>query len=229
MNRRQFFDQCAEQWDDCADTHAHDRSMEVIVPFFKIKKNQSVLDVGTGTGTLLPYLREMTGKRASITGLDFSPRMLEKAREKYGSRFSYVRASADDMPFPTATFDVVVSLNVFPHFSHKLQALKESWRVLKDGGKLIIAHTGSIRHIHAHHKKIGGPVAGDIMPTGEVMRTMLVKAGFVKSKLLAGKTFHFIEAFKPRDGELPSGKSPAIRHVACDKCCHCGGCAGKLL
>jgi ubiquinone/menaquinone biosynthesis C-methylase UbiE len=229
MNRRQFFDQRAAQWDDRPDPRFHDLLKNDILPLFKLKKGQSVLDVGCGTGTLLPCLRAMTGKKASITGLDFSARMLEKAREKFGTAFTFVRASAEDMPFPTAAFDAVVSLNVFPHFPDKLKALKESLRVLKDGGKLIIAHTGSLREINAHHKKIGGPVAADLMPQDDVMMNLLAKAGFVKSKIFAGKKIHYMQAYKPRAGELPSFKPAAIRHVACALCCHCGGCAGKLL
>lgn len=229
MNRRQFFDQRAAHWDGHCDTQFHALVKSAIIPLFKLKKDQTILDVGCGTGTLLPYLRAMAGRKAAITGLDFSARMLDNARAAFGKAFTFVQASAHDMPFPTATFDAVVSLNVFPHFPDKLKALKESCRVLKDGGKLIVAHTGSLAEINRHHKKIGGPVEGDLMPQDDVMLNLLAKAGFVKAKILAGRAIHYIQAFKPRAGELPSGTPAKVRHVKCAQCCHCGGCAGKLL
>ncbi|MEI8218195.1 MAG: class I SAM-dependent methyltransferase, partial [Elusimicrobiota bacterium] len=196
MNRRQFFNQCAVHGDSRPDLQHSALIKNFLLPLFKLKKNQSVLDVGTGTGTLLPYLRAMTGKRASIVGLDFSPGMLERAREQYARPFTFVCAPAHDMPFSTASFDAVVSLDVFPHFQDKLAALNECRRVLKDGGKLIIAHTGSRGRINARLQKIGGPLASDTIPSDDVMMNLLLKAGFSKVKIRAKKNIHYSEAFK---------------------------------
>jgi SAM-dependent methyltransferase len=229
MNRRQYFDQRAALGNHHYDPRIAALVNDRIVPLFKLKPGRPVLNIGCGTGTLLPLLRSRAGGKASITGLDFSARMLERARETADPSVTFVRANAQDMPFPTCTFDAVVSLDAFSHFPDKLAALTESRRVLTDGGKMIIAHTGGLREVNARNRRSGGPVAGDVLPPDEVMMNLLTKARFVKMKILSGKEFHYIEAFKPRDGELPSAKPAAIRRVACAQCCHCGGCAGRLL
>lgn len=229
MNRRQFFDQRAARWDGRPDTRFNTLLAARILPLFNLKINRPVLDVGCGAGALLPHLRALAGPRASITGVDFSAGMLQRARAIYGTSFRLVRAAAHDMPFPTATFHAVVSLNAFSHFPDKPAALAEMRRVLADGGKLIIAHTDSRRAVNARHRKIGGPIATDTIPEDDMLLDMLRKAGYIRAKILDGKDIHFVEAFKPRDSETAPAVRKTARRVACAQCCRCGGCAGVLL
>lgn len=229
MNRRQFFDQRAARWDGRPDRRFDTLLAARVLPLFNLKKNRPVLDVGCGTGVLLPHLRALAGPRSSITGVDFSGGMLRRAREIHGSSFRFVRATAHDMPFQTAAFHTVVSLNAFSHFPDKPAALTEMRRVLADGGKLIIAHTDSRRAVNARHKKIGGPIAGDSIPPDDALRAILRKAGFVRVKLLDAADIHVVEAFKPRVSETAPVVRTSARRVACAQCCRCGGCAGVLL
>lgn len=229
MNRRQFFDQHAARYDGCPDERFAAFIASRVLPLITLKKNHPVLDIGCGTGTLLPRLRALAGPRSSVTGVDFSARMLDRARAAHGTSFRLVRASAHDLPFPTAAFNTVVSVNAFSHFPDKPAALAEMRRVLADGGHLNIAHTGSRRAVNARHRRIGPPVANDTIPDDAALLAMLHKAGFARATILDGKDIHFIHARAPRSHEAPRPSSRTKRRVPCARCCHCGGCAGGLL
>ena len=104
-----------------------------------------VVDIGTGTGnSAVPFLE--LGCR--VVGVDPSKRMLKQAEEtvpRWAGRFSIQHA--DDpflrLPFGDATFDVVVSAYTIHHLDDpaKRQAVREARRVLRPGGRIVIADT----------------------------------------------------------------------------------------
>src|SRR5262245_53952441 len=94
-------------------------------------KGRDVLEVGVGTGLVLMRISRFA-KRA--TGVDLSPKMLEKARER---GLDVVEGSAIDLPFDDATFDVTCSFKVLPHIPEIDRALAEMTRVTKSGGVII--------------------------------------------------------------------------------------------
>jgi ubiquinone/menaquinone biosynthesis C-methylase UbiE len=95
-----------------------------------VRRGSSVLDLGCGEG-LLALLKR---KDVYLAGVDLSPELIEMAQ-----RNGYDAACVGlltDLPFPTASFDYVVSLDVFGHigFDEKDAVLREVKRVLKPGG-----------------------------------------------------------------------------------------------
>ena len=95
-----------------------------------------LLDAGCGTGGMLHALRE-TRPEWQITGLDFSPVAVDYCHERGFA--DVIRGSVDEMPFPNARFDVVVSLDVLYHRQvSQDRAVSETARVLKPGGLLIL-------------------------------------------------------------------------------------------
>jgi manganese/iron transport system permease protein len=180
MNRRQFFDMHAARWDAMVPQDMSARIERDLVPRFGLARAGRVLDVGSGTGILLPLLRTAVGDEGKVVALDYSAPMLKKAEEKYGNRFTYVCADAGNIPFPNGYFDAVLCFSVFPHFPRKGPVLKEFRRVLRDGGRLIIAHADSRETINAFHRKAGGPVRRDLLPDTGKMRSLLKSAGFQK-------------------------------------------------
>lgn len=90
-----------------------------------------VLEVGCGTGLLLARIQEFA---RSARGVDLSPGMLAKARER---GLDVHEGSATDLPFPDASFDVACSFKVLPHVRDVGLALREMARVVRPGGSVI--------------------------------------------------------------------------------------------
>lgn len=92
-----------------------------------------ILDLGGGTGRVSSRLRPLVGG-AIVT--DFSLPMLMQATAKGG--LLPVRAMGEALPFPDGTFDRVLIVDALHHFRNQENAIRESLRVLKPGGKLAI-------------------------------------------------------------------------------------------
>lgn len=96
-----------------------------------------VLDVGCGTGELLRRLRAKYPE-AVLAGLDPVAEMLAVAGNKLSGKEDLRIGYADALPWSSATFDVVVSCNMFHYISHPVAALREMARVLRPGGSLVL-------------------------------------------------------------------------------------------
>ena len=98
---------------------------------------RSVLDVGCGTGILAARLRhELNGAR--VVGCDFSRGMLAHGRAR-DRRTAWVSGDAGRLPFRDASFDAVVSTEAFHWFPDQRAALAEFRRLLRPGGRLLLA------------------------------------------------------------------------------------------
>ena len=100
-----------------------------------------ILDVGCGTGLLTAAIANHYPK-ATVVGIDASKCMIKVANKKRTrSNCSYQTALAERLPFPAETFEIVTSALFFHHVHLKLKesCLKEIFRVLKPGGRIIIA------------------------------------------------------------------------------------------
>jgi ubiquinone/menaquinone biosynthesis C-methylase UbiE len=111
----------------------------------QVGAGERVLDIGCGTGSLA--LR-CAGRAARVTGIDISPQMLDMAREKVEAagledQVELREMSAIDLDeaFPDGSFDAIVSSLVFSEMSEDEQGfvLRECRRLLRDGGRLVIA------------------------------------------------------------------------------------------
>jgi len=96
-----------------------------------------VLDVGCGTGELLRRLRAKYPE-AALAGLDPVAQMLDVAREKLSGREDLRIGYADSLPWAAASFDIVVSCNMFHYITHPVAALREMARVVRPGGALVL-------------------------------------------------------------------------------------------
>lgn len=100
---------------------------------------KSVLDVGCGTGDMLRrFARAGAGR---LVGADASEGMLSVSRELSAGEpaIDFVRASAEELPFEDAGFDLVISCIAFHHFPQPAASVAEMRRMLKPGGRLLIA------------------------------------------------------------------------------------------
>ena len=108
-----------------------------------ISKGEAVLDIGCGAGVDTLIAASIVGPEGKTVGIDMIPEMLERAKENlHETTFNNVTfqlASAENLPFPDESFDMVISNGVFNLIPDKTRALAEAFRVLKPGGCLMIA------------------------------------------------------------------------------------------
>ncbi|TXE07404.1 arsenite methyltransferase [Gelidibacter salicanalis] len=111
--------------------------------FAKIKKGDTVIDLGSGAGNDCFVARHETGVEGKVIGIDFTPIMIEKARnnaEKLGyNNVEFREGDIDAMPVNDAVADVIVSNCVLNLVPDKEQVIKEIYRVLKPGGHFSIS------------------------------------------------------------------------------------------
>jgi ubiquinone/menaquinone biosynthesis C-methylase UbiE len=115
----------------------------------KIPTGSRVLDIGTGSGKLLGMLQQKGSFQ--LFGVDTSSTMLEEAQKKLkGTKAVLLKTEpGEKLPFPEHTFDYITICNVLFNLEESIagQLLKEAYRLLKPGGKLIfLTPTGSARY-----------------------------------------------------------------------------------
>ena len=114
-----------------------------IIKLADIKAGDNVLDVATGTGVLAKSGFETVAPDGSVVGLDPTDGMLAIARKK-SSEIKWVHGVAEEIPFEDNHFDAVVSQFGMMFFVDREKALQEMFRVLKQGGKLVVAVWASL-------------------------------------------------------------------------------------
>ncbi len=115
---------------------------------------QRILDVGTGTGTMA---RQLAQRGAEVIGLDRSAELMGQAREldrEAGVHVDYVQGRAEDSGLPSESLDVVTAGQCW-HWFERSRAAREMRRLLRPGGRIVIAHFDWI------------PVAGNVVEATE--------------------------------------------------------------
>lgn len=178
LSHKEFFNNLAFEWDNKV---KHDPlKLREIVNLVNFSEGAAVLDVGCGTGVLVPYIIEKIGKSGRIMGLDIAEKMIQRAREKFSGKdfpnVNFVVGDIMDYNF-SDSFDFIICYSSFPHFPDKEQSIKKMASLLKPKGKLIICHSESREKINSLHRSLDKPVSSDILPTGQEVSDYMLSAG----------------------------------------------------
>jgi ubiquinone/menaquinone biosynthesis C-methylase UbiE len=100
-----------------------------------------VLDVGCGPGFLAGRAASVVGPTGRVDGIDPSPEVIAYANRTASANTNFRVAAAEQLPYPDETFDVVICTLALHHIQpdHRPAAMHEMYRVLRTGGKLLIA------------------------------------------------------------------------------------------
>jgi arsenite methyltransferase len=108
-----------------------------------LNPGDAVLDIGCGAGVDSLVAAHLVGPGGMVVGLDVTPAMIEGARAHQArlglANVTFQVGDAEGLPFPDNHFDAVISNGVFNLTLNKEKALKETHRVLKPGGRLLLA------------------------------------------------------------------------------------------
>ena len=195
-NDREFFNSLAESWDTTR-SHNPGRLMRLVART-GIQPGQTVLDVGCGTGVLLPFLLEAVGASGLVVGVDVADNMVKIAAKKHEHMPNAILVRADIMESCTEkTFEHVTCLNFFPHIQEKSAFLRKAlaeW--LAPGGWLHVFHDLSRSQVNAIH---GGSkeVKEDRLPPSSAVGNLFGTAGFASVDCFEDEASYFVQGRKP--------------------------------
>lgn len=178
MDERGFFDHLASSWDENEVLSTPEKVREII-NYFNLKEGQRVLDLGTGTGVLLPYIAEKIGEKGEIVAVDYSTGMLERAKEKYSTLIPaplFLNLDFENETIP-GEFDRIILYCVYPHLHNPVDTLKWLSKVnLAEGGHISIAFPCGPDFINNIHREKHSE--SDRLVSASLLTDFLVKNGF---------------------------------------------------
>ena len=163
----EFFDRCAATWD--ADMIKSDVIIGKILDNAEVGPGMDVLDVACGTGVMFDYYLQRDV--ASVTGIDIAPEMAKIAAQKYAAeeRVQVICGDVEEVTFGKK-FDRIVVYNAFPHFPYPKRLIKILAGLLKEDGRLTIAHGASREAIDNHHSGAASKVSNGLMAAETLKR-----------------------------------------------------------
>ncbi|MDR1026893.1 MAG: methyltransferase domain-containing protein [Rickettsiales bacterium] len=146
---------------------AEDEIIAAQLDILDIQPGARVLDVGCGSGVLIPHLSLRTAPQ-NITGIDICHNALAFAREKFPAvRFIEMDFMLNELP--KKSFDYVLCYNAFPHFENPGRAFATMADLAAPGGRIAVMHSigrDALNRLHAEC----APVAEDILSPLEIFR-----------------------------------------------------------
>jgi|YelNatPaOPRAMG01_1025707.scaffolds.fasta_scaffold75033_2 ubiquinone/menaquinone biosynthesis C-methylase UbiE len=197
MDKKQFFNEMAATWDQKFYTPQLIQYLPELVSLFRLTPASKILDVGAGTGGIIPFLLQAIGEKGKIWAIDFAEEMIKVGKQKFQkeARVTFELAEVESLPYPQDFFDHIVCFGAFPHFADKLKALKEMVRVLKEKGTLVIAHALSSAELKERHQGCA-PVSKDFLPEAAEMSMFFEHAGLRLTRLIDQPRCYLCEGVK---------------------------------
>ena len=177
-SQAEFFDSYADRWDSMEREDIH-ILIDRVVREAEICPEMDILDVGTGTGVLIPSLLKAMNNSGKIIAIDISEGMLRVAKSKgFSDIVDFQLADIEKFVYTDSTFDRVMCNAVFPHFTNKGTVLSRIYQMIKPGGCIVISHPIGREAVNRVHSEAGSTVTEDRVPDAAKMRQLLESAGF---------------------------------------------------
>lgn len=201
--RKKFFNDHAEKWRDMwYKDHAtgrydkHEKDFGRLFSLLPLKPGDRVLDVGCGTGILVPPILERITATGILYELDFADRMIETNRILHGEdNIRFIIADVESTPLNDASCNVIICFSCFPHFHDKEKAVKTLSRILKQQGVFVVSHFDSSEDINKHHESCYA-VMHDHLPDKVSMLVLLQTASLDIDFFIDEPGFYYIIAKK---------------------------------
>jgi SAM-dependent methyltransferase len=180
------------------------REYALMLEWLNVQPGQQFLDVGTSTGN---YARALADAGATVTAIDISRPMLEKAvsRSSGYDAIAFEQVNVEALPYPDSSFDGVVvgaSLNEF----HDTQlALREMARVLKPDGKLFMMYLRQSDTALGRFSQAAFQLSGVRFPNRDQLKTQLEALGLIRTRAEVRRAIAlelFVRTVKPSASDL---------------------------
>ena len=190
-----FFDRISETWDS-DEILSTPRKVQVILSEIGIERGCRVLDLGTGTGVLIPFLAESVGPEGSVVAVDISSGMLDKAARKYSHlpNLNLVKRDFEEEHLE-GRFDLILLYCVYPHLHQPENTLKRLVRDnLKREGRIIVAFPTDENFINSIHKE--RKAESDMLPSAPRLASLFGEWGLDAGVVSCGPEEYIVEIRK---------------------------------
>ena len=193
-----FFNQIASSWDSMQRGPQIESGVRNFVQCAYLSGAKSILDVGCGTGILVPFLLDNYPRTRPIIELDFAEEMLRRNRAKFRhKRLIRLAGDARNLPFPDESIDLILCFNTAPHLGPGEVAFRDLFRVLAAGGVIAVGHLMNSAELNRFHANLHGPIAQDHLPSAKQLGTVFADLGGKDVMTQEQTGWYFVRANKP--------------------------------
>jgi demethylmenaquinone methyltransferase/2-methoxy-6-polyprenyl-1,4-benzoquinol methylase len=176
MNNREFFNDIAEKWDSIC-CHPEEK-IKYIFHKINLEKGSNVLDIGSGTGIIIPYIEKEIGREGKVTALDVSEKMIEISMKKHN--YNNLNFIVEDFNsyLCSEKYDCIIAYSCYPHFTDSKVFFEKAYSLLKQGGEIVIAHVEGREKINSRHNEIDHKINSNTLDEVEITLSIMKQVGF---------------------------------------------------